>query len=80
MMDEIDDDIINEDSPETDRISPKRIGPDVGLTTEQKRENYNNSSWRIQVLLCQVQPIVDCSIVAMASFMYKNQYSSLAKS
>jgi hypothetical protein len=49
LMDEIDEMMDEDDTANSDSISSRqRLNPDVGLTIEQRRLNYNNPHWRLQ--------------------------------
>ena len=63
-MDEIDDDILDEeDDSMTESLSiikatsgqRQRLGPDVGLTIEQRLTCYSNPSWRLEVSVDQLK-------------------------
>ena len=51
LIDELDDDMM-EEGPETGATlqgASQHVGPDVGLSIQEKRTCYESPSWRIQV-------------------------------
>lgn len=50
MMDELDEEMDEEDQSTNGATgSPIRLGPDVGLSVQERRDSYNNPTWRLQV-------------------------------